>query len=74
VVDVDLLLYGDRVVRESAPWLEIPHPELWNRLFVLVPLAELRPDLVGPDGAPIGVWIDRLAAVAPAAVRRYPGE
>ncbi|SRR5579875_3507567 len=69
VVDVDILLYGDLVVDQREPWLTIPHPELWRRLFVLRPLGELRPDLRGPNGRPIGAWIDALAreqAVRPA--------
>src|SRR5262245_49615587 len=41
VLDVDLLLYDDRHVVEAEPWLEIPHPEMWRRLFVLVPLRDL---------------------------------
>jgi 2-amino-4-hydroxy-6-hydroxymethyldihydropteridine diphosphokinase len=42
-IDVDILLFGDRTVRE--PDLVIPQPELGRRPFVLEPLAELRPDL-----------------------------
>lgn len=42
-IDLDLLAYGDLVLTE--PDLEIPHPRLTGRAFVLVPLAELAPDL-----------------------------
>jgi 2-amino-4-hydroxy-6-hydroxymethyldihydropteridine diphosphokinase len=45
-IDLDLLLYGDALVDE--PDLEIPHPRMTERRFVLEPLAELRPDLVIP--------------------------
>ena len=45
-IDLDLLLYGDRVVDE--PGLVVPHPRLAERRFVLEPLAELDPDLVVP--------------------------
>lgn len=45
-IDIDLLLYGDRVV--SGPALDVPHPKMGERAFVLVPLAEIRPDLVHP--------------------------
>lgn len=45
-LDLDLLLYGDRVVRE--PGLEVPHPRLAERRFVLDGLAELNPDLQVP--------------------------
>jgi 2-amino-4-hydroxy-6-hydroxymethyldihydropteridine diphosphokinase len=45
-IDLDLLLYGPLVVEE--PDLQIPHPELTRRSFVLVPLVELDPLLVHP--------------------------
>jgi 2-amino-4-hydroxy-6-hydroxymethyldihydropteridine diphosphokinase len=51
-IDLDLLLYDELGVDERD--LIIPHPELWRRLFVLVPLAELRPDLRSPEGRSIG--------------------
>ncbi len=64
-VDVDILLYGERQVDEREPWLTIPHPEMWRRLFVLLPLRDLRPELRGPDGRPIDAWIRALAAEQP---------
>jgi 2-amino-4-hydroxy-6-hydroxymethyldihydropteridine diphosphokinase len=45
-IDLDLLLYGNLVVDE--PDLQVPHPELTRRSFVLVPLLELDPLLVHP--------------------------
>ena len=42
-LDVDILFYGDGVV--SEPCLEVPHPRLADRGFVLVPLADIAPDL-----------------------------
>ena len=45
-IDLDLLLYGDRVVAE--PGLVVPHPFLQERLFVLEPLAELAPEASVP--------------------------
>jgi 2-amino-4-hydroxy-6-hydroxymethyldihydropteridine diphosphokinase len=47
-VDLDLLLYGDETVGE--PGLEVPHPRLAERAFVLEPLVELDPGLRLPDG------------------------
>ncbi|MGZ4360451.1 MAG: 2-amino-4-hydroxy-6-hydroxymethyldihydropteridine diphosphokinase [Gaiellaceae bacterium] len=47
-IDLDLLLYGDRAIRERG--LEVPHPRLRRRRFVLEPLAELDPELVLPSG------------------------
>ena len=43
-LDVDILAYDDRTVDE--PGLVLPHPHLFQRAFVLAPLAEIRPDLV----------------------------
>jgi 2-amino-4-hydroxy-6-hydroxymethyldihydropteridine diphosphokinase len=43
-LDVDVLLVGDEVVDE--PDLVVPHPRMWERGFVLVPLADLAPELV----------------------------
>ncbi len=45
-IDLDLLLYGSRVIREEG--LIVPHPELHRRRFVLVPLVEIAPHLVHP--------------------------
>lgn len=45
-IDLDLLFYGDLVV--SGPSIQVPHPRLAERAFVLVPLAEVRPALVHP--------------------------
>jgi 2-amino-4-hydroxy-6-hydroxymethyldihydropteridine diphosphokinase len=46
-LDLDILLYGDAAVDE--PDLRIPHPRMMERAFVLVPLADLAPDLVVAD-------------------------
>ncbi len=46
VVDIDILLYGASVVR--APELEVPHPRMADRRFVLVPLREIAPALRHP--------------------------
>ncbi len=45
-IDIDILFYGKRVIRDKG--LEIPHPELHKRAFVLVPLLEIAPDLEHP--------------------------
>ena len=48
VVDLDLLLYGDAVL--NGPKLIVPHPRLYERSFVLAPLAEIAPDHLHPGG------------------------
>ena len=50
-LDADVLLVGDEVVHEDD--LQVPHPHLWERRFVLAPLADLAPDLVGPSALAI---------------------
>lgn len=48
VIDLDLLMYGQAVM--DTPVLTLPHPRITERAFVLVPLLELAPDLILPDG------------------------
>jgi 2-amino-4-hydroxy-6-hydroxymethyldihydropteridine diphosphokinase len=45
-IDLDILLYGDAII--SVPGLDIPHPRMGDRRFVLEPLAELAPELRHP--------------------------
>lgn len=66
-LDLDILFFGDRVVRSTL--LEIPHPRLAERAFVLTPLCDLIPDFVHPVlGERIRVLANRVHD--PAAVRR----
>jgi 2-amino-4-hydroxy-6-hydroxymethyldihydropteridine diphosphokinase len=46
IIDIDILLYGSLIVREAD--LEIPHPRMAERKFVLVPLAEIAAGVVHP--------------------------
>ena len=46
VLDIDLLLYGERIIRSET--LVCPHPCMRERLFVLIPLLELDPDCIEP--------------------------
>jgi 2-amino-4-hydroxy-6-hydroxymethyldihydropteridine diphosphokinase len=46
VIDIDILLFGDRTISEEG--LEIPHPRMAARRFVLVPLAEIAPNVEHP--------------------------
>jgi 2-amino-4-hydroxy-6-hydroxymethyldihydropteridine diphosphokinase len=67
VLDIDILLYDE--VTLNGPGLRIPHPRMWERQFVLMPLAELLPQLEDTNGRSIaqvlkseeisaqGVWL-----------------
>jgi 2-amino-4-hydroxy-6-hydroxymethyldihydropteridine diphosphokinase len=59
-LDLDLLLFGDEVIR--SPRLVVPHPDLVARRFVLAPLAELCPERVVPG---TGRTVAQLLALAP---------
>lgn len=68
-LDIDILLYGRAVVRTAK--LEIPHPRMAERRFVLAPLAELAPDLRHPvTHQSIRAMLDAAPAVA---VRKISG-
>jgi 2-amino-4-hydroxy-6-hydroxymethyldihydropteridine diphosphokinase len=57
-LDLDLLLYGGEEIAE--PGLEVPHPRLHERRFVLEPLAELDPALEVPGKGPVQTLLSRL--------------
>jgi 2-amino-4-hydroxy-6-hydroxymethyldihydropteridine diphosphokinase len=61
-LDLDLLLYGS--ARIESPELTVPHPRMGERAFVLVPLAEVAPALVGAQAlqAVAGQGVERLKA------------
>ena len=46
IIDLDILFYGSEIIREAG--LEIPHPRMAERRFVLVPLAEIAPGVMHP--------------------------
>lgn len=46
LIDIDILLYGDETI--DTPELQVPHPRMLLRKFVLVPLAEIAPNLKHP--------------------------
>ncbi len=57
-IDLDIIIYGVQVV--ASKQLIIPHPEMMNRAFVLIPLAELEDDLKVPVLGPIQDLIEEL--------------
>jgi len=66
-LDLDLLLMGRLQIEDSR--LQLPHPRMWHRRFVLEPLAEIAPDLRDPAS---GLTVDqrRRELTDPARVRR----
>ncbi|MDQ2725400.1 MAG: 2-amino-4-hydroxy-6-hydroxymethyldihydropteridine diphosphokinase [Actinomycetota bacterium] len=63
-LDVDILLVGE--LTEDDEELTVPHPRMWERGFVLIPLADLAPEMVTPRGAKGGPGGDRAQGVRPA--------
>jgi 2-amino-4-hydroxy-6-hydroxymethyldihydropteridine diphosphokinase len=61
-IDLDLLLYGERVVVE--PGLTVPHPRLYERRFALEPLAELAPDAYVPGHGSVAELLAALGTGA----------
>ena len=68
-IDIDILLFGDRVVDE--PGLKIPHPSMHERRFVLEPMVEIAPEARHPE---LGKTMRELLRALPAgqSVRRLP--
>jgi 2-amino-4-hydroxy-6-hydroxymethyldihydropteridine diphosphokinase len=70
-LDLDILFYGDECIDEDG--LQVPHPRLQERAFVLTPLADLAPSLVHPRlGLSVAMLLDRVRD--PDAVRSYAPE
>ena len=63
-IDLDLIAYGTHVVdpTTSAVGLELPHPRMHERAFVLLPLREVAPDWTHPK---MGIGIDQLCTELP---------
>jgi 2-amino-4-hydroxy-6-hydroxymethyldihydropteridine diphosphokinase len=73
-LDLDLLLFGDRVIDE--PGLSVPHPGLRERAFVLVPLAEIAADWIVPasHGEPATTVAELAARVGTEGLLRPPAD
>jgi 2-amino-4-hydroxy-6-hydroxymethyldihydropteridine diphosphokinase len=59
-LDLDLLLYDDHTIQHER--LNVPHPYLTQRSFVLYPLADIAPNLRMPDGTPLAELLSRCPA------------
>jgi 2-amino-4-hydroxy-6-hydroxymethyldihydropteridine diphosphokinase len=57
-IDIDVLLVGEERIEEEG--FTLPHPRMWERAFVMVPLAELTPDLKAPNGETAAELAERL--------------
>jgi len=68
LIDIDILLYGAEVIDE--PRLQVPHPYMTQRGFVLRPLADLAAGLTLPDGSLVG---ELLTTVNQSDLRRVEG-
>jgi 2-amino-4-hydroxy-6-hydroxymethyldihydropteridine diphosphokinase len=67
-IDVDVLLLGD--VSYESERLTLPHAEVTSRRFVMVPLLDVTPDAVLPDGSPVAA---ALEALGPGQAVRHAG-
>lgn len=61
-LDLDILLYGDRVISTEA--LDVPHPRMTQRAFVLIPLLEIDPFITIPKQGPAHSFVTAVAAQA----------
>lgn len=69
-IDLDLLLYGDRLIQETG--LQVPHPLLHTRAFALAPLAEIAPGALHPQSrVTIKALFDALPEAERAQVRPF---
>ncbi|ANT51687.1 2-amino-4-hydroxy-6-hydroxymethyldihydropteridine diphosphokinase [Mesorhizobium amorphae] len=66
LIDIDILVFGDRIIHETG--LEVPHPRMLERAFVLAPLAEIAPDLA-VGGKSVS---ERLSSVDTAGIEKLP--
>lgn len=58
-LDLDIMLFGD--ITLSTPRLTVPHYDMKNRAFMLVPLVEIAPDCTFPDGQRVADVLEKLS-------------
>ena len=61
-LDLDVLLYGDAIIDSGR--LQVPHPRMTERAFVLVPLLEIAPQIAIPGAGPAASFAGRVAGQA----------
>jgi len=69
-IDLDLLLFGD--ILNTDPFVLLPHPRMRERAFVLVPLLEIAPGLIFPDGVPVARVLAGLTYTVDNGIIRQP--
>lgn len=69
-IDIDVLTYGDQTITTTR--VEIPHPRMTERAFVLMPLADIAPDLV-VKGRRVGEWLADADKAGIVRVDAWPG-
>lgn len=58
-LDLDIMLFGDRTINTSS--LTVPHYDMRNRAFMLLPLLEIAPDAIFPDGQRVAAVLETLS-------------
>ena len=69
IIDIDLVFYGDEIIDEKQ--ITVPHYDLLNRDFFIIPLLELTPNLVDPKS---GIELKKALNCIPKQLRTYPGK
>lgn len=69
-IDIDILIVDDLTVETEE--LVIPHPRMWERAFVLIPLMDLAPDMITPEGASLARRLESLGGTE--GVRLFDGD
>ena len=59
-LDLDILLYDNQIIHNER--LTVPHYDMQNREFVIVPLYEISPELILPDGVPLQQLVKRFSS------------
>lgn len=65
-LDLDIMLFGDRQI--ATPRLTVPHYDMKNRAFMLLPLVHIAPDVCFPDGVKVA---DILSNLDPSGISRW---